>query len=268
MPTVCVAVITRNEERNITDCLEGGRWADELLVLDSHSEDRTAELARQYTSRVFLRLFTNFAEQRNHALDLVESDWVLFVDADERVTPELAAEVRRVTASDPGGASGIVGYWVPRDNYIWGKAIRHGGWYPDYQLRLLRRDRASYDLSREVHETVHLDGQPGYLRNTLVHYNYDTVRQFLAKQKTYSGIQARSMWRAGIHPHPRNFVLQPAREFWRRYVQLGGYGDGWRGLVLSLLLGYYTFYTYGALSALWRASRQSEGHSLDRKTRS
>ena len=242
-----VVVLTRNEEDNIADCLKSVAWADELIVLDSFSDDRTVEVARENGARVVQHPFENWAVQRDYGLQLPENEWLFFVDADERGTPELAQEVLRVIQEDSP-----VGWWVPRRNYIWGKWIRHAGWSPDYQLRLLRRDKARYDPTREVHEVVILDGEEGFLENTLTHYNYYTVAQFLSKQDFYLSYEADILFKQGIRPKPYTFLLQPIRELWRRYVKLEGYKDGGHGLLLSLLLGYYTFLTYLRLRNLVR----------------
>lgn len=243
-PVLAAIVLTRNEEHNISDCLQSLRWADSLCVLDSGSTDRTVDLALAAGAEVCHRPFANYADQRNAALDMFVADWVLFVDADERATPEVAGEVRRVIRE---GAA--VGWWIPRRNYIWGRWIRHAGWYPDYQLRLLKRGFARYDPQREVHEVVLLNGAAGHLENPLTHYNYATVRQFLQKQDSYASLEARMLLRQGIRPHLRSLAGQPLREFHRRYVRLQGYRDGWHGLLLSLLMGYYTFLVN------WRALR-------------
>lgn len=232
-------VLTRNEERNIEDCLRSLSWADQLLVLDSNSTDRTVDLAREAGASVEQRTFVNYADQRNAALDLVQADWVFFVDADERATPELASEVRSAIES-----SAIVGWWVPRRNLIWGKWIQHAGWYPDYQLRLLKRDSARYDLARPVHEVVVLDGQEGWLKNSLIHHNYDTFQQFLRKQDAYATFEAQILLEKGLRPRLHSLVLQPLREFWRRYVSLQGYKDGGHGFALSCLMAYYTHVAY------------------------
>jgi hypothetical protein len=136
------------------------------------------------------------------------------------------------------------GWWVPRDNYIFGRLTCHAGWSPDYQLRLLRRGHARYDPARPVHETVLLGGEAGYLSNCLVHYNYDSLRRFAAKQRRYARLEAQALAERGVRPRPRSLLLQPLREFRRRFLELEGYRDGWHGLVLSSLLAYYTFRTY------------------------
>jgi (heptosyl)LPS beta-1,4-glucosyltransferase len=178
---------------------------------------------------------------------MASGEWVFFVDADERATPELAQEVRLAV-----GQAGFDGWWVPRKNYIFGAWIRHAGWYPDHQLRLLRRAKARYDERREVHELVELDGEAGYLRSHLIHYNYSTVGEFRRKQGSYTDYEARMLLDAGQRAKPWNFLLQPLRQFWWRYVTLQGYKDGWRGLLLSVLMAYYELVRYWRL---WRLQR-------------
>jgi (heptosyl)LPS beta-1,4-glucosyltransferase len=241
-----VVILTLNEENNIAACIESVNWADEVVVFDAESSDRTREIAASAGAVVRQHPFSNYADQRQAALDRSEATWVFFVDADERATPELAAEVRRVIA---GGEA--VGYWVPRRNFMFGRWIRGGGWYPDYQLRLLRPDRARYDPNREVHEIVVLDGPAGYLENPLTHYNYDTVAQFRAKQNRYINFEAKILGDAGVRPKPYTYVTMPLREFWRRFVTLKGYRDGRYGLLLAGLMSYYTLLTYLRLRRLY-----------------
>ncbi len=247
MAQLTVVILTKNEERNILACLESVAWADEVVVFDSFSEDRTVEMAQKWGATVHQHPFRHYADQRQAALEQVGSDWIFFVDADERATPQLAQEVREVISWETKA-----GWWVPRRNYIFGRCIRHAGWSPDYQLRLLRRGKAQYDPKREVHEIVILDGEEGYLKNTLTHYNYDTVADFIARQEFYVDYEASILYKQGIRPKWRNFILQPVREFWRRYVSLQGYKDGSHGLFLSLLMAYYNFVMYSRLRRLWR----------------
>ncbi|MHB8620727.1 MAG: glycosyltransferase family 2 protein, partial [Chloroflexota bacterium] len=173
------AIIARDEERNIGGCLDSIGWADERLVLDGGSQDGTLEQARSRAgTRVEERPFDTFPRQRNAAMKLAAHDWILFVDADERVTSELAAEVRQVIQQPKHD-----GYYIPRHNRIFGKIIRHTGWYPDYQLRLLDRRRGHYLESVPVHEVVSLDRPPaGHLHEHLLHENYRTIQQFWRKQ--------------------------------------------------------------------------------------
>ena len=252
MTRVTAAIIARDEARHIGPCLDSLKWADEtLVVLDTRSTDATAEIAAARGARVVSHPFATFPAQRNFALDQVRTEWVLFVDADERVDAALAAEVRASAERAEPGAP--VGYWLPRRNIIFGKWILGGGWYPDHQLRLLRVGRARYDDAKEVHEVVLLDGAEGHLTRTLTHYNYETVAQFVAKQRVYSTLDARTLHRQGVRPKPQNYVLQPPREFRRRFLTHRGYLDGPHGFVLAALLAYYNLVMYVKLTRMWLA---------------
>ena len=246
-PTVALAavILTKNEAKQIRECIATLGFADQVVVSDSFSEDDTVQLAEAAGAIVQQRPFDNFAGQRNAALEAVAAEWVFFVDADERVTPALAEEVRRVIVEEPE-----VGWWAPRHNYIAGQRVRHGGFYPDYQLRLLRRCCARYDPGRPVHEVVILDGPAGQLQNELIHYNYDNWAQFHVKQRRYARLEAQALRQRGVKPWPHKFISQWLRESWRRYITLQGYRDGWLGLKLAVLLGFY----YGFMPHwyLWR----------------
>jgi len=231
---LAAVILTKNAVQHIGDCIATLGFADQVVVSDSYSDDGTVEIAWAAGATVVQRPFDNFAGQRNAAMDAVDSEWIFFVDADERIPAELAAEVRRVIAGRPE-----VGWWVPRHNYIAGHLVRHGGFYPDYQLRLLRRNRARYDPARPVHEVVLLNGPSGRLQNLMIHYNYDDWAQFYTKQRRYARIESQILRQRGIRPWPHKFVTMTAREFWRRYVTLQGYRDGWIGLKLASLLGFY-----------------------------
>ena len=251
MYNVAVAVLARDNERDIAECLESVSWADErIVILDTRSRDATAEIAGSLGAQVVPHRFKDFGRQREFGLTLPKSEWLFFVDTDERATPELAGEVRRAVRDDER-----VGWWVPRRNHIWGREVRYGGWYPDYQLRLLRVGRAHYDLKREVHEIVHLSGRDGHLENPLLHINYRTFAEFVRKQRQYVSYEADILYQQGVRPRPRTFVSQPLREFWRRYLTLQGYKDGPVGLALCLLVAYY----YGFVVTLRLAERVRGG---------
>lgn len=246
-------VLTKNEERHIGDCLASLAWADERVVFDDFSGDRTVEIAEAIGARVLRHALVNFAAQRNAALEAVEAEWIFFVDADERVPPALAEEVRRVIRLE--GDEARAGWWVPRHNYMAGHRMQGGGWYPDHQLRLLRRSEARYDPAHPVHEIVILDGEAGYLQNAFVHYNYDTVAQFREKMGRYTDFEAEILYSEGIRARPWTYVTMPLREFWRRFVTLQGYRDHVYGLLFCGLMSWYTLLTYQRLRRL----RQSCG---------
>lgn len=230
---LAAVILTKNVANHIVQCIETLRFADRIVVSDSFSTDGTVALAIKAGAQVIQRPFDNFAAYRNAALDAVDAEWIFFVDADERIPPPLAAEVLEVIRREEAG------WWVPRHNFIAGCRVRHGGFYPDYQLRLLRRDAARYDPARPVHEVVILQGASGYLKEPMLHYNYDDWGQFYEKQRRYAVLESAILRERGVKPWPHKFVRQPLREFWRRYVKLQGWRDGWIGLRLAALLGFY-----------------------------
>lgn len=253
MSSISAIVITRNEEANIEDCLSTLAWADEIVVLDSYSNDRTVDLSRKYTDKVFKRTFTTFPEQRNAALKLVNGFWVFFLDADERVTPELAVEIRRVTDDSDARDASIernVGYWVPRKNYILGRWVKYAGWWPDYQMRLFRRAEGRYDVLVDPHEVVILDGKEGHLTSPVIHYNYTSLEQILVKQTAYAEREATSLQSAGIYNKPRWLISRPLRELYFRYIILKGYKGGWLGLFLCLVMAWYRLMVHIKLARL------------------
>jgi glycosyltransferase involved in cell wall biosynthesis len=238
------AVIAKDEQDMLPDCLRSIGFADECLVLvDAATRDQTREIAQKLGARVEENAFLNFATQRDAALRLASGDWVLFVDADERVSPALRDEVL-ATIRQPDGRCG---FWIPRHNYLMGRLVRHAGWFPDYQLRLLERAAAHFDPLRVVHELAQVDGPLGHLTAPLVHFNYRSLREFIAKQERYCPREAERWLATYGRPRTRALIGQPLKEFWRRYVELRGFREGALGLVLSLLLGYY------AGKAVWLA---------------
>ncbi len=232
-------VPARDEEDEIVACLESLSWADRRVVwLDSRTTDRTAELARGVGAEVVERHFDNFAQFHNDALERVEAEWILFVDADERVTAPLAAEVESVVAAE--GEEAL--WWVPRHNYIFGRLTLGAGWYPDYQARLLRRGRVRWE--RPVHEVAIADGPEGYLEHPLIHHNYVDLADFIARQKRYTAIDARILLEQGVRPRLVTPYTQAVRHFWYRFVTLRGVRDGLHGLRLSLLMAYFEAVKY------------------------
>ncbi|MEL6272119.1 MAG: glycosyltransferase family 2 protein [Chloroflexota bacterium] len=253
MTQLTAIILTYNEREHIAACIETLRFADHILAFDSHSTDGTQQLAQDGGAQVIEHTFENYPAQRNAALAAVtgKTEWVLFVDADERVSDELAAEVRRMIASENTAA----GYNIPRHNYIFGTLTRHTGWYPDYQMRLLRVGRAHYDPAKLVHEVVVLDDDaPGTLENPLIHYNYKDVVQFGEKQRRYSAYDAEILYQQGVRPKWYTLLSMPVRHFIWRFVTLNGYRDGWHGLYLSLLMARYEFRKYRLLWEMYQTA--------------
>jgi hypothetical protein len=249
-PILTSVILTLNEEKHITACIDSLRWTDQVVVLDSFSTDGTVTLARETGAEIEQHPFENYAQQRNVALDVVDADWILFIDADERATPESAREMRAIVERDRAEA----GWWVPRHNFIFGHRMRATGWYPDYQLRLLRREAARYDPNRGVHELVILDGPEGHLQHPLLHYNYETFRQFLDKQRRYLAYDIDVLARSGVTPRVYTPYTQALRHVWWRFVTLKGWKDTAWGLVLSLMMGYYELVKY---RNVWQRQRRT-----------
>jgi len=236
---LAAVVLTLNEAQHIQACVESLAWADKVVVVDSHSSDDTRRLAKEAGADVVERTFENYAQQRNAALAAVSADWVMFVDADERATPALAQEVLTVVAT--GSRSG---WWIPRHNHIFGHRMRATGWYPDYQLRLMRRETAHYDEDRHVHELVVIDGETGHLTHPLIHYNYETLRCLTKKWRRYLDYDVDVLMASGAAPRLHTPLAQGLRHVWWRFVTLQGWRDTVWGLLLSGLMGYYEMVKY------------------------
>ena len=247
-----VAIIARDEARHIGAALASvaGLAAETLVLLDDRTRDATADVAQDAGARVIAEPWRGFGAQRNRALALCSGEWVLFLDADERVTPELAAEIRAIAAAPAD--DGIAGYWIPRYNQFFGKVLRGGGWYPDRQLRLLRRDRAHYDENRLVHEFADLEGEAGTLNGHILHLNIERLGELWQKQSAYALQEAQTLFRGGRRARWRNFLGAPAREFARRYLALGGWRDGAVGLLMCGTLAYFEIVKFAHLKGLER----------------
>jgi len=252
MSKIIAAILTKNGAHEIGDCIKSLQWVDEVILEDTFSSDGTVEIAESMGAKVFQSEFINFSVARNNALANAQqlgAEWLLFVDGDERVTPELAAEIRQVLS-----ANAIVGWWIPRYNVMWGHTMRGGGWYPDHQLRLLKIGQAHYDPQRQVHELAMLEGASDYLKEHLIHYNYNSLAQFKLKQNRYTDFEAKILQKKGIRANPWTYLTMPLREFRWRYFSLGGYKDGWMGLQLCGLMSWYKFLTYIRLRKLQQVS--------------
>jgi len=228
-------VIAWNEEARLRDCLLSLAWADEIVVVDAESTDKTASIAREFTDQVFVRPWPGFAEQKNFGIDQARGEWILSVDADEEVSPELRDEILAVMA-DPGAD----GYRVPRRNIFWGRFLRHGGLYPDWQLRLFRRGRGRF-VAHRVHESVRVEGRVARLHAPLVHRSYRDVADFLERANRYSSLAAEQWLAEGRPVRARHAVLGPLGRFTSMYILHAGFLDGWRGFLLAVLYAYYVF---------------------------
>jgi glycosyltransferase involved in cell wall biosynthesis len=233
-PRLSVVLVTRNEEERLRACLESVAWADEIVVVDAESEDKTATIAREFTDHVVVRPWPGYAIQKNLAIDLATGDWTLSLDADEVVSAELTADIRRVLAAD-GPADG---YAVPRRNIFWGRWVRHGGLYPDHQVRLFRRTRGRFN-ARAVHESVSVDGRVERLAGHLEHRSYRDLSDYLARADRYATLAADEAVAQRRRARVSDLVLRPFGRFLVMYVVRRGFLDGWRGFLLASLYAYY-----------------------------
>jgi glycosyltransferase involved in cell wall biosynthesis len=236
MPSVSVAVIALDEEERLRACLESVAWADEVVVIDSGSGDKTVPIAREFTDRVLFHAWEGYGAQKNFALAQCHGDWILSLDADERVSEPLRAEIDATLAAGPAE----IGFRIPRQNFFQGAWVRHGGWYPDLQLRLFRRGRGTFTGSA-VHESVCVDGPVGRLKAPLVHQSYRGVADFVARANRYSELAARELAGTGRGGSLADLLLRPSWRFLSMYVLRAGFLDGWRGFILAVLYAHYVF---------------------------
>lgn len=246
--TITALIPAGNEQANIGDCMASVAWADEVFVVDSFSADRTVELAKAAGARVVQHEYVNSATQKNWALPQVATDWVLIVDADERVTPELRDEILAVLEADARGDKSIMdGYRIGRLNHFLGRRVRYCGWQNDNVLRLMRRAAGRYQ-DREVHADIEIaSGRVGRLRGKLLHYTFVTFEQYMRKFDRYTtwaaGDRARRTRRVGAH----HLALRPAGRFLKQYILKRGFLDGRIGLVVCSLAAYSVFLKYAKL---------------------
>lgn len=244
MHKLSVTVITKNEAGDIGAALESVKWADEIIVVDSESTDETVAIARTFTDRVIVRAWPGYVDQKNFAAAQASHDWVLSLDADERVTPELAEEIR-ATLTNPATAA----YRMPRVTWHLGRWIRSTDWYPDYQLRLYDRRRARW-TGRYVHEAVGVDGSTGQLRGELRHFAYRNISDHLETINRYTTFAAKQMQENGRHAGLLRLAAHPPLAFLRNYVARGGFRQGIPGFIISSMNAYYVFLKFAKLREL------------------
>ena len=252
LSTVACVVITKNEEANIQDCLKSVRWADELVVVDAESCDKTVELARACGAKVSVRPWPGFGLQKNFGMAQASSDWILILDADERVTEELCGEVRTSLAGWRPGAP--VAYRIPRRNFFYGAWVQGGGVYPDYQVRLFRQGTARYN-DVAVHEN--LDGEIGTLVGHLDHYTERRIRDHFKKFGLYTTLAAQEKAKTVRMVGWTDLVFRPLVVWVKTYILKQGFRDGVRGLIVCVFASMYTFVKY---AKLWDATRQTASH--------
>ena len=246
--SLSVVIITFNEEANLERTLASVAWADEIVILDSGSTDRTREIAESFRAKFNVERWKGFAAQKNSALAKATGDWILSLDADEEVEPALAEEIRTVLAANPS----VAGFWIPRKNFFLGRWIKRGGFYPDPKLRLFRRGAGQFE-DRLVHEDLHIEGTTSSLRNNLLHHAYPTIEDYLEHMNRYSSLGADM----SVAKRARGFsfvdiVIRPRLTFLYNYFLRFGFLDGREGLLLHLYHAQYVSWKY---AKAWEKSR-------------
>ncbi len=247
-PRVSACIVTLNEEDRLADCIRSVDWCDEVIVVDSHSTDGTRALAAGLGARVLERDWPGFAAQKEFAVRAAQHDWVVCLDADERLSPALRSEI---IALRDGGFTGSVGWTMPRLSWYLGGWIRHGTWYPNRVLRLYDRRHGRWG-GDEPHAHVELDAQPAALRHDLLHYPYRNLGEHLRAVDSYTTIMARGLWERGRRARPRDLVLHPLGRFSKFYLLKLGFLDGWRGLLLAYIAAHYVRLKYAKLLVMER----------------
>lgn len=241
MSKLSVVITAFNEEKKIKDCLESVKdLADEMVFVDNSSTDKTREIAQKYTKKIYTQKNDpqNIDLQKNFGFSKASGDWILSLDADERMTPELAKELKEMI-NDKGLMSNS--YWIPRKNIIFGKWIEHTGWWPDYQLRLFKKGKGKY-IKQHYHEDLQIDGETAYLKEHMLHLHYAMPMEFINRTMAiYVPNEAEDILHKGYRFDYLDVLRFPVREFLSRFFAREGYKDGLHGLVLSLLMGWYHF---------------------------
>jgi len=223
-------IICKDEEDQIKDCLESIKWTDEIIVVDAESKDRTVEIAKNYTDKIYIRKWEGYSTQRAFALSLASYEWVLSIDADERVTPELEDEICGIIKLNN---QEINGYRIPRKSFFLNRWIKHSGWYPGYQMRLFRKESAKV-AERLVHEGYEVKGRTGFLKNDILHFTVNSIKDFAARVNSYSTLQAIEKSRNRLRVKYSDLLFRPFAAFIQHYIFKSGYKDGPQGIMVAM----------------------------------
>ncbi len=260
MYKISAVISAYNEEKNIEKTLKSLAFCDEIIVVNNSSTDKTEDIAKKYTDKVFTQKNNpqNIDIQKNFGFEKATSDFILSIDADEIVPEELALEIKKIL-SEPSQIEYIDGFWIPRKNMIFGKWIENTGWYPDYQLRLFRKGKGKYS-AKHVHEHLQIEGQTAKLKEHLIHNNYESIFQFTTKTLNYAQNEADNILEKGYDFNYFDAIKFPVAEFLSRFFARKGYRDGFHGLILSLLMAFYHFIIF---TLIWEKKGFKEYNNKD-----
>lgn len=236
--TITSVVLTKNEEQHIGDCLASLTWCDRRVILDSYSTDQTIEIAKKAGATIFFKVFEDYASQRNSAINLVETEWILFIDADERVSSGLEQEILKIIQCDT-----YDGFWIPTKNNYLGRWLVGGQFYPDCHIRLARTSKLHYDPKSKVHERAIVEGKVGFIQNSILHFASQTVKEIISSKKKYAMILAKMMHENNKKP-TYQVIFAPFATFIEIFIIKKGFKDGFVGLILSSIWAYFEWFKY------------------------
>ncbi|RJO64267.1 MAG: glycosyltransferase family 2 protein [Candidatus Omnitrophota bacterium] len=250
-----VVVLTKNEERYVRNALESTKWADEIIIIDDMSTDATLEICREYTDKIFTKQLINFSDQREYGISRASGEWVLFLDADDQLSPPLQEEIRQTLAAD----SEYSGFMLLRISSYLGKWIAHCGWRAPILL-LFRKDKARID-GRLIHEKILIDGKVGVLKNIVYHHAYDDLSEHIIKLDFYTRLEAEELWKKGTRLKGLDYALylfaKPVFAFLRKYFGYKGYREGVRGFLISVMTAFVVLLSY---AKLWEKQKNEGMH--------
>lgn len=249
MQKLSVCIVTKNEEKNIRECLESVKWADEIVVIDSESTDNTVAICREYTDKILVTPWKGCGPQKKHAQELASNDWVLILDADERVTPKLATEIQKQLRAT--NISKIAGFQIPFESYYCGKRIRFGDWLFEKHLRLYRRSAGGV-IPRLVHFRVELKGKVMTLNGKIKHYSFPDLRSVINKMNVYSTDGAQHKYEEGNDSGLMSAIGHGVFAFFRSYFLKLGFLDGKAGFLLAFAIAEGSYYRYVKLMEMNR----------------
>ena len=253
---ISALIITKNEEKNIARCLESLKWADEIIILDSQSKDKTVEISKRYTDKIFSVEWHGYAKTKNLGKDIAKGEWILWVDADEEVTPALAEEIK----SSLKQAKVISGFYVPRKSQFLGRWIKHCGWYPDYVLRLFKKNEGRFDETKKVHEGVIIRGNVAYFKNVLLHRPYSDLGNYFNKFNRYTSLSANELQDKNRKTRWYHLFIYPIIVFFKKYILKLGILDSREGFILCMFTAFYVFTKYTKL--WWKENESSKSNTF------
>ncbi len=252
MKKISVVIITKNEEKNIAQCLESVKWVDEIIVIDSESEDKTVEIAERYGAKVFSPEWRGYGPAKQEGVKQTSHDWVFSIDADEVLTTQLTDEIQTLLSQDDM----CDGYLMPRKTNFMGRWINHSNWYPDHVLRLFNKTKGGFN-SNLVHEAIEIEGKKAYLKNDLLHYSYPTLDEYFRKSNIYTRMGAEDLLAQGKKSGFFGICIKPIAAFIKHYFLKKGFLDGMEGFLISFLSAVAVMVKYAKLRELLKKKDKS-----------